>query len=72
MAAGSLLRVPDELDENSSVAATVFADIDGDDSVDSFDLGVFLSHWGQAARWVDLDQSGIVGAGDLTLMRMVR
>jgi len=44
------------------------ADLDGDGSVGSGDLGVLLAAWGSAGGPADLDGDGIVGSGDLGIL----
>jgi len=47
------------------------ADLDGDGVVNSFDLAIVLSEWGQAcaeACSADIDGDGIVGSGDLATL----
>lgn len=61
--------IPDSVDRKSLIPATVFADLNGDDGVDSLDLAVMMSYWGDGAGWVDLDSDGAVAVADLRLLR---
>jgi len=48
--------------------ATVDADLDGDGSVGSGDLGILLAAWGSSDPAADLDGDGTVGSGDLGIL----
>ena len=53
--------VPDE-------CPVLFADFNGDGSVDAEDLAILLTAWGNTSGSEDLDQDGVVGPQDLTLL----
>ena len=68
---------PDTIDEaynvllyisNIEKQADCPADLDGNGSVGSGDLGVLLAAWGAAGGSADLDGSGTVGSGDLGVL----
>lgn len=43
-------------------------DVNGDGTVDAFDLGLLIAAWGGATAAADLDDDGVVGAADLGLL----
>ncbi|TVQ30844.1 MAG: hypothetical protein EA376_11300 [Phycisphaeraceae bacterium] len=49
-------------------AASCPADLDGDGSVGSSDLGILLGLWGTSNPVADLDESGSVGSADLAIL----
>jgi len=49
-------------------ASSCPADLDGDGSVGSSDLGILLGLWGTSNPIADLDESGTVGSADLAIL----
>jgi len=58
----------DDANNLIAIGASCPADITGDESVGSPDLGVLLAAWGEVAPSVDLDGSGTVGSPDLGIL----
>lgn len=54
--------------EFSSTTVTDAADLNLDGTIDSLDLGVFMSRWGSADVQADLNGNGVVDSGDLELL----